>query len=115
MSMIFSPVGDSCLTEETTAQRPSAICSVTMLIAQSASTGMCLRSTMLGHLRGGGRPPPWPVHGAGQRLLGLGGPVRVVLDAEGLHFRELLAPGGLLLVAPAALRDLLPLGGGGVE
>src|SRR5437870_3150518 len=42
-------------------------------------------------------------------------PLRVILDAERLHLRELLAPRSLLLVAPAPLGDLLPLGGGAVE
>src|SRR6185503_13838515 len=53
-----------------------------------------------------GTPRSRWVHAAGQWLLGFGGPVRVVLDAERLHFRELLAPGGLLLVTAAALGDL---------
>src|SRR2546427_3222382 len=113
--MIFSPVGDSCLMEETTAHLPSAICSVTMLTLHSASTGMCFRSTIVRSSRVGGRPPTLEVHSAGQRLLGFGRPVGVILDAEGLHFRELLAPCGLLLVTAAPLGDLVPLGCRGVE
>src|SRR5688572_5679844 len=46
-SMIFSPVGDSCLMDDTTAQRPSAICSLTTLMLHSAFTATCLRSIML--------------------------------------------------------------------
>src|SRR2546427_13148069 len=49
------------------------------------------------------------------RLLGLGRPVRVVLDAERLHRRGLLGPGGLLLLGPAPLGDLVPLSGRGIE
>src|SRR5688500_4136327 len=43
-------------------------------------------------------------------LLGFGGPVGLVLDADLLHLAELLAPVRLLLVTPAAVGDLLPLG-----
>src|SRR5204862_7261261 len=84
MSMIFSPVGDSCLIEETTAQVPLAICPVTMLTAHAASTEMCFRSTMgappmwgprygphTPDVRGApgkpGRPSGTPLHSAGQR------------------------------------------------
>src|SRR5262245_45173588 len=52
---------------------------------------------------------------SGPRLLRLGGPVRVVLDAERFHLGQLLAPGGLLLVPASPVGDLLPFHGGGVE
>src|SRR5437870_5944301 len=48
-------------------------------------------------------------------LLGLGGPVGPVFDAERLHLGELLAPGGLLILGPAPLGDLVPFPGGAVE
>src|SRR4029450_4904152 len=79
MSMIFSPVGDSCLIELTTAQRPSVLCSVTMVTLHSASTGTCLRSTIR-HLPHGA--PPWPANS--QRSGRPGEPRGTPLGAE-LH------------------------------
>src|SRR5688572_1067552 len=106
--------------DATTAQRPSFICSETTLMLFCSSTGMIFRSIMP-HLAspasgaGGSSGPPTPGRVKRMRLLGLGGPLGVVLDADLLHLVQALAPLRLLLVAAAPVRDLLPLGGGAVE